>query len=293
MKTTLITGCSSGFGMLTAINLASSGYSVFATMRNLDKKDKLLKKVNDSGGKIELIELDVTKNDTIIEAVEMIKSKTGRLDYLINNAGYGLGGFFEDISQDEFRQQMETNFFGVINVTREALPLMRTTARSNSNVKIINISSVQGRAPMPGLVAYATSKWAVEGFSESLYHELLPFGIKVILVEPGSYQTEIFTSNAKIAERSSEKSSPYNTLSNSFKQKIEQMTKGGTIGMGDNPKVVAQLIQQILESNSPKLRYVVGKDAKLRILLRSILPTKFYARILHKALFNKSISKIN
>ena len=99
MKTTLITGCSSGFGMLTAIRLASSGYSVFATMRNLGKKENLLKEVKNRGLQIELIELDVTKNDTIIEAVDIIKSKTGRLDYLINNAGYGLGGFFEDISE--------------------------------------------------------------------------------------------------------------------------------------------------------------------------------------------------
>ena len=130
MKTTLITGCSSGFGMLTAIRLASSGYSVFATMRNLEKKENLLKEINNSGLQIELIELDVTRNETIIEALDTIKSKTGRLDYLINNAGYGLGGFFEDISEYEFRQQMETNFFGLLNVTRQALPLMRKTAAS-------------------------------------------------------------------------------------------------------------------------------------------------------------------
>ena len=105
MKTTLITGCSSGFGMLTAIRLASSGYSVFATMRNLEKKENLLKEINNSGLQIELIELDVTRNETIIEALDTIKSKTGRLDYLINNAGYGLGGFFEDISEYELRRQ--------------------------------------------------------------------------------------------------------------------------------------------------------------------------------------------
>ena len=291
MKTTLITGCSSGFGMLTAIRLASSGYSVFATMRNLEKKENLLKEVNNSGTQIELIELDVTKNDTIIEVLDTIKSKTGRLDYLINNAGYGLGGFFEDITEYEFRQQMETNFFGLLNVTRQALPLMRNTALDNSNVRIINISSVQARAPMPGLSAYATSKWAVEGFSEALYHELLPFGIKVILVEPGSYRTEIFTSNAKIAKGSSEEHSPYNKYSNAFRRKIDEMTKGGTVGMGHDPKVVADLIQQALESNSPKLRYVVGRDAKIRILLRALLPTKYYARILHKVLFGKSFSK--
>ena len=246
MKTTLITGCSSGFGMMTAIRLASSGYSVFATMRNLGKKENLLKEVKNRGLQIELIELDVTKNDTIIEAVDIIKSKTGRLDYLINNAGYGLGGFFEDISEYEFRQQMETNFFGLLNVTRQALPLMRKTALDNYDVRIVNISSVQARGPMPGLSAYATSKWAVEGFSESLYNELLPFGIKVIIVEPGSYRTEIFTSNAKLATGSSEAHSPYNKYSNAFKRKIDGMTKGGTVGMGEDPKVVAGLIQQVL-----------------------------------------------
>ena len=168
---------------------------------------------------------------------------------------------------------METNLFGVLEVTRRALPLMRKNSADYGGAKIINISSVQGRAPVPGLGAYATSKWAMEGFSEALYHELAPFGIHVVIVEPGSYQTEIFTSNAHVAEQAENAESPYTRFAEAFRRKIDSMTRGGAVGMGDDPEVVSELIEKIVESRSPKLRYVVGKQARLRILLRAFLPT--------------------
>ena len=285
MSVVLITGCSSGFGMLSAARLAVAGHTVYASMRNLQKREALLSEVKRRGGEVKLLKLDVTDNTTIDNVMNTIKSEKGRLDILINNAGYGLGGFFEDVSEREFRDQMETNFFGVLEVTRRALPLMRKTSANSDGAKIINISSVQGRAPVPGLGAYATSKWAMEGFSEALYHELAPFGIHVVIVEPGSYQTEIFTSNAHVAKQAENAESPYRRFSEAFKRKIDSMTKGGAVGMGDDPEVVAELIEKIVESRSPKLRYIVGKQARLRILLRAFLPTKYYSGLLRKALF--------
>tara|TARA_Y100000590_G_scaffold139819_1_gene160196 strand:- start:7896 stop:8732 length:837 start_codon:yes stop_codon:yes gene_type:complete len=277
--------------MLSAARLAASGHTVYATMRDLTKKEKLLAEVNKRGTTVHLLRLDVNEQDSVAEAVECIDSDWGRLDILINNAGYGLGGFFEDVSDSEFRAQMETNFFGLLAVTREALPLMRKTASQHGGTRIINISSVQGRAPIPGLGAYATSKWAVEGFSEALNHELAIFGIDVVLVEPGSYRTEIFTSNAHVAERTGSDKSPYARFSEAFKRKIDSMTDGGKIGMGDDPEVVAKLIEEIIESKSPKLRYVVGRQAKMRIWLRALLPTKQYRRVLRKALFGSDLAE--
>ena len=134
----------------------------------LEQKEKLLTEVNKRSATVHLLRLDVNDQNSVAEVVECINSDVGRLDVLINNAGYGMGGFFEDVSDGEFRAQMETNFFGLMTVTREALPLMRRTASQHEGTKIINISRVQGRAPIPGLGAYATSKWAVEGFSEAL-----------------------------------------------------------------------------------------------------------------------------
>ena len=285
MSVVLITGCSSGFGMLSAARLAAAGHTVYASMRNLQKREALLEEVKRRGGELKLLKLDVTDNATIDDAMNTIESEKGRLDILINNAGYGLGGFFEDVSEREFRDQMETNFFGVLEVTRRALPLMRKSSADYGGAKIINISSVQGRAPIPGLGAYATSKWAMEGFSEALYHELAPFGIHVVIVEPGSYQTEIFTSNAHVAEQAENAESPYTRFAEAFRRKIDSMTEGGTVGMGDDPEVVSELIEKIVESRSPKLRYVVGKQARLRILLRAFLPTKHYSGLLRKALF--------
>ena len=285
MSVALITGCSSGFGMLSAARLSVAGHTVYASMRNLQKKEALLVEVESRGGEVKLLKLDVTDNTTIDDAINTIESERGRLDILINNAGYGLGGFFEDISEREFRDQMETNFFGVLKMTRRALPLMRRSTTDHGNVKIINISSAQGRAPIPGLGAYGTSKWALEGFSEALYHELAPFGIRVVIVEPGSYRTEIFTSNAHVAEQAENQVSPYARFSVALRRKIETMTKGGSVGMGDNPEVVAELIEKIVTSRSPKLRYVVGRQARIRILLRAVLPMNCYSGLLRKALF--------
>ncbi len=198
-KVILITGCSSGFGMLTAGKLAAAGHTIYATMRNLQKQNALMLELEQRDTMCQILHLDVTEDKSINKVIDTIEKQAGRLDVLINNAGYGIGGFFEDLSEDEIRSQFETNFFGVQKVTRSALPLMRATASKSGKIfstKIINISSAQGRSTLPGLGAYGASKFALEGFSESLYFELQPFGIEVVILEPGTYLTKAIDENS-------------------------------------------------------------------------------------------------
>ena len=156
-KVVLITGCSSGFGLRIAARLASLDYYVIATMRNLSKQNDLVGEAVLRGGEIDVLRLDVSDINSIKDVVRHIKEKYGRLDVLVNNAGYGIGGFFEDLTQEEIREQIETNFFGVQNVTREAIPLMREQKRGT----IVNISSISGLYALPCFGAYNASKWAL------------------------------------------------------------------------------------------------------------------------------------
>jgi len=211
-KIILITGCSSGFGMLASARLAAGGHTVYATMRNLKKQDTLKLELKQRDTKCQILHLDVTDDNSISKVINTIEKQDSRLDVLINNAGYGIGGFFEDLSEDEIRSQFETNFFGVQKVTRSALPLMRATASKSGkdfSTKIINISSAQGRSTLPGLGAYGASKFALEGFSESLFFELQPFGIEVVILEPGTYSTKAIDENSHEADAGLKPDSPY------------------------------------------------------------------------------------
>ena len=286
MSVVLITGCSSGFGMLAAARLASGGHTVYATMRNLDKKGDLLAESTQRGGEVRILELDVTEDASTVSAMEQIERDEGRLDVLINNAGYAIGGFFEDLSEQEIRDQMETNFFGVQKVIRAALPLMRKTAtEDNCRTKILNISSVSGRSSFPGLGAYGASKFALEGFSESLYHELLPFGIDVVLIEPGSYRTKIFTENAHKAQKSEDPASHYFKHTHAFRDQLRRMIKSKN-GMGD-PEDVAALIERVVNTKKPKLRYLIGRQSRLRLIIRALLPDRTFSSMMHKRIFGE------
>lgn len=287
MAVILITGCSSGFGMLSSARLAASGHAVYATMRNLDKKGDLLEEVERRGTQVQLMRLDVTDDESIQAVVERIESEEGRLDVLINNAGYGIAGFFEDLSEQEIRDQMETNFFGIQKVTRHALPLMRNTAADRGGVKIINISSVQGRLPIPGLGAYATSKWALEGYSEGLYHELQPFGIHVVSVEPGAYRTKILVENGRMAAGAKDEDSPYAPFTAVFKKKIRRQLEKEAPNLGGDAEVVACLIEKIIDTARPRFRYLIGGQAHLSVLLRSLLPFPWFSRLIRRAMFGK------
>ncbi|MFT9597769.1 SDR family oxidoreductase [Mesobacillus sp.] len=274
MKTAIVTGSSSGFGELIAIELAKSGFQVIATMRNLNKKEHLLKlaAAENVTDKITVFPLDVTMQESIEKFKVFVQSLVS-VNVLVNNAGYAQGGFSEELTVDEYRSQFETNFFGVIAVTQAVLPVMR---RQGSG-KIINMSSISGRFGFPGLSPYVSSKHALEGYSESLRLELKPFGIDVILIEPGSYKTNIWQS---IENVSLPNGSPYELL----KDSIMKTLTAGQDSYGD-PLDVARLAATIASNEStPNLRYPIGKGVKTMLQLKNYLSWKTIERIVLKKL---------
>lgn len=277
-KVILITGCSSGFGFLTAARLASRGHHVYATMRDLNKQGALINELKERKADAKILRLDVGDAASIQAVIKEIGADHGHLDVLVNNAGHAIGGYFEDLTQDEIHKQMETNFFGVQNVTRAALPLMRP----HRSGKIINISSISGRYGSPALGAYNASKWALEGFSESLYFELKPFGINVVLIEPGSYKTKIFGENQKIAANFANAESPYFARSQFLRNMIDEHLKDNY----RDPEDIAALIEKVIGMQNPSLRYIPEFESRLQIALRSVLPFKLYSWIFQKLLFN-------
>jgi len=281
-KIILITGCSSGFGMLTSARLAAGGHTIYATMRNLQKQHTLKLELEKRETKCQIFHLDVKKDKSINKVINTIEKQAGRLDVLINNAGYGIGGFFEDLSEDEIRSQFETNFFGVQKVTRSALPLMRATASKlgkDFSTKIINISSAQGRSTLPGLGAYGASKFALEGFSESLYFELQPFGIEVVILEPGTFLTKAIDENSHEADAGLDTDSPYVKYAKRLKD-LHSNILINKKGVGD-PEDVAIMIEDIINRKRNRLRYLAGTQAKLRVLMRTILPFSWFSRIIN------------
>jgi short-subunit dehydrogenase len=249
----LITGCSSGIGYETALMLARNGYHTFATMRNTKKSDSLEEIIRKERLDLNIRELDINDNTSIENTINCIKREANRIDVLINNAGYGLVGFFEDLTLDEIRNQFETNFFGVLNITKKIIPIMRLQKSGT----IINVSSGAGQVGFPGISAYVSTKIAIEGFSESLMYELLPYGIKVVIIEPGVIKTNFFR-NCIVSEHSMKKSSPYSRSLDKFQRNVELMQEHAT-----SPIDVAKVIIQVLGNNEPKQRYIVGNDVAM------------------------------
>lgn len=271
-KTVLITGASSGFGLFTTLELARRNFHVIATMRNLEKKDTIIKLCKQEGvnGSIEYFSLDVTDSTSIQELTSQL-SHLPSIDILINNAGFALGGFAEEICLHEYREQFETNFFGTIAVTQAILPFMR----HQGGGKIINLSSISGKIAFPGLSPYVASKHALEGWTESLRLEVRPFGIDVALIEPGSFQTNIWTKGKKIARKSMLSDSPYAMMMTAIEREMEK----GRENYG-NPRSVALLIADLCSKrNLNKLRYPIGKGVKMLILLKQIIPWKLWEKI--------------
>ena len=282
-KIILITGCSSGFGMISAARLSSLGNTVYASMRDLSKSDDLKLELERRDTSCHIIELDVCDDVSIKNTINMISEQEGKLDILINNAGYGIGGFFEDLSEQEIRDQFETNFFGVQKVTRNVLPLMRKTAMKSNHLfstKIINVSSAQGRSALPGLGAYGASKFALEGFSEGLFFELQPFGIEVVILEPGTYSTKAIDENSKEANAGLRLESPYLEYTNRLKD-LHSKILDTRRGVGD-PEDVAIIIEKIIKRKKNKIRYLAGYQAKTRVWLRSLLPFNWFSKIILK-----------
>jgi NAD(P)-dependent dehydrogenase (short-subunit alcohol dehydrogenase family) len=271
----LVTGTSSGFGLLTSVALAKAGYLVIATMRDLSKRLPLLEQVIAANieENIVYMQLDVTDETAIKQLIQTIQFQYNRIDILVNNAGIAVGGYVEDIPIMDWRLQFETNFFGLIALTQAVLPMMR----SQKSGKIINISSISGRLGFPGYAAYAASKFAVEGFSESLRHEMLPYGISVVLVEPGAYKTEIWEKGFTTM-----RTSPDSVYRPQLEAVLRYSHKAAETA--PDPQDVADLIVKLTKKTHPKLRYPLGKGSSLTLWSKAVLPWKWFEWMIRKLL---------
>ena len=250
-KVALVTGSSSGIGLETALALARDGYHTFASMRDVSKAGELENAAKKENLPIDVIKLDVDKEESIVSAIKKVISEGGRLDVLVNNAGYGQFGCTEDVSIDDFRKQFETNFFSIVRIIQEVAPIMR----NQNSGSIINISSVAGRMGLPGSPAYISSKFALEGLGECLRYELGQFGIKTTLIEPGVIKTNFFES-MKIPD--SKTDPKYKELTDHILSGLKMMVQ-----MGTPPSQVAEVIIKAIHDDEMLPRYVVGADAAM------------------------------
>jgi short-subunit dehydrogenase len=259
-KIILITGASSGIGKVSAEYLAKNGHIVFGTSRYPGSYAK--------PSNFSMLQMDVTENETIEDAINQIIEKEGRIDVLINNAGMGIAGDLEHTSIGKAKDQFETNFFGPLRLIKHVLPIMR---KQDSGM-IINISSIGGLIGLPYQNVYCASKFAIEGFTESLYKELRPTNIRVVIVEPGDFKTE-FTQRRNINKES--------IKSKNFNKVIEVIENDEN--NGQNPIKIAKLLNKIINKFNPRLRYTVGAfDQKLAAFLQSILPNRLFDYIIMK-----------
>jgi NAD(P)-dependent dehydrogenase (short-subunit alcohol dehydrogenase family) len=274
-KTVLITGASSGIGLATVRLFQQQGWQVFATMRSPEKAlsgpDASL--FQSSG--VRCLPLDVMDEASIQAAISQALQQVNHLDVLVNNAGYALMGAFEACSPEQIQHQFATNVFGLMAVTRALLPQMR----SQRSGTIINVASVGGRVAFPVYSLYHATKWAVEGFSESLQYELEPFGLRVKLIEPGPIKTDFYTRSPDIAQK------PGLTVYDEFVAKV--LAKLNQFGANGSPaSVTADVIYRAATDNSQRLRYPAGGNAGLLLLLRKLLPDPLFKAVVRQAMLS-------
>ena len=263
-KVVLITGATSGIGKATAIHLTTKGYIVFGTYRS---------EVPEGNFDFTFLKMDVRDEISIQKAVDHIIEKTGKIDVLINNAGLGTLGSLEDTNLEEARAVFETNVFGVHAMCRKVLPIMR----AQNHGTILNITSIAGQVALPYRGIYNTTKFAIEGFSEALSMEVKPFNIKVIILRPGDYKTNI-DNNRKIAEKALDQSSAYYESFNRANFLIKK-----EINVAWTPDKIAQDIERILRKKHPKLHYTSAPFIqKLSITLHWMLPSRFFERMVSR-----------
>jgi len=254
-KVVLVTGSSSGNGQFIAQLLAQRRFTIFGTTRNPSS-------VQTMPG-VEVLPLDVQLNESVNTCVNTLLKKAGRLDILVNNAGYTLGGAIEENTLEQAKAQFETNFFGVARMVKAVLPIMRR----QGNGQIINISSLVGLVASPLLGFYSASKFAMEGYTEALRHEVKPFQIRVSLVEPGLVKTNLVHNT----QYGTDLVSDYDPYRQRITEALEKYLKKAL-----GPSEVAECVLNIIESKSPKLRYTVGKDAARAFQLRRFLPESLF-----------------
>jgi NAD(P)-dependent dehydrogenase (short-subunit alcohol dehydrogenase family) len=274
-KIAVVTGSSSGIGFETSLLLARNGFYTYATIRSLDKSSKLVDINNeeDNNLSLEVLQLDVTDDKSIKDAINIIADKQGRIDLVVNNAGYGSTGAVEDFSIEEIKAQFDTNYFGALRVIQSVLPLMR---KQRTGI-IVNISSIGGRIAFPFSPSYASTKFALEGLSEALQYEVDQFGIKVILIEPGIIKTN-FLDNIKRAKRATDPNSPYNELLQRRIERLKTLFENGTA-----PEEVAKVILKAVTSDNNEkldLRYVVGSDANSLLEKRKSMSEREFSKFM-------------
>jgi NAD(P)-dependent dehydrogenase (short-subunit alcohol dehydrogenase family) len=248
----VVTGSSSGIGFETSLLLARSGFYTYATMRNMSRSQLLLDIAKKDSLPLDVVPLDVNNDKSVKEAIDRIIQKFGRIDVVVNNAGYGLIGALEDIPMEEIKTHFEINLFGALRIIQAVLPVMR----KQRNGTIVNVSSMGGRIAFPLSSTYSGSKFALEGISESLSYEVEEFDIKVILIEPGIVRTN-FANNIKKIGKTLRPDSPYSRLVEIREANRKSMVESRSI----TPDVVGKVILKAITSTNPDLRYVVGNDA--------------------------------
>lgn len=277
-KTAIVTGANSGFGKLITLRLAQQGYTVIAGVRQETNAKKLAEEVKNAAlsESIHIEALDVTDTQSI-QAFQKRLNAYAPIHLLVNNAGTAYAGFAEEVPVDQYREQFEVNVFGVMEMTQAVLPLM------TSGAKILNMSSISGLMGMPALSPYVSSKFALEGYTESLRIELAAFGIQAALIEPGSFQTNIWNTSMNEQMTPPAEGSRYTAIYQKMMSYIEAQKNN----YGD-PGEVAELVVSLAEKKRlKKLRYLVGKGVRLSFIAKQLLPWNVWENIILRSLSSK------
>mgnify|MGYP000356455419 FL=1 len=253
-KTCIVTGANSGIGRSTAITLAKNDYTVFATMRSLERGEKLKGIAQELNLVIKAVELDVSDTDSVNQGINEILDQTDQIDVLINNAGVGSNAVIEDVDIESDKSVFETNFWGVVRCIQAVLPTMRQQKSGH----IIQVSSIAGRVGLPAQPIYSASKWALEGLSENLAHDLSSFGVRVSIIEPGVTRTAILGKNNTVPQNAD--------FENIYARMLDMYMQG--IEANIRPEAVSETILQCLESSSKQLRWPVAWGAEAMINAR-------------------------
>lgn len=275
MSVVLITGCNSGFGFHASLTFARQGHEVFATVRNLDRAGPLTDAAKAEDLELRVLRLDVRDADSVEGAVAEVVERVGRIDVCVNNAGIELRGPIEECSDDEVLVQFDTNVFGLLRVVRAVLPVMRA---QGSGV-IVNVGSLAGLVARPFGGMYSATKHAVEAISESLHFECAPFGIRIAVVEPGQFETELLNNAITAAQFTDD--SIYKEASDRFDEALQRLAPDGRRAP---PEVVADTIVAVAEDDETGLRHLVGADADLVWSVRNGSTFEQYERTVRQAL---------